>query len=183
MTIPLLGRYLEAADTYHALLEGRPHPAAWSRKDAAAELRRAAHAGELDGTAVDAVLVAAGHATKRKPAAPVGLTPREIEVLVLASREGTIRGEAQLLDIAPKTVGTISSASTPRSGSQAARKPQYLQCSTAFCPIGRRCNREMARLRAPYFPSRLPVTLSVASSPQGAQSSVRTGSSPTTQAS
>jgi DNA-binding NarL/FixJ family response regulator len=105
MTIPLLGRYLEAADTYHALLEGRPHPAAWSRKDAAAELRRAAHAGELDGTAVDAVLVAAGHATKRKPAAPVGLTPRKIEVLVLASREGTIRGEAQLLDIAPKTVG------------------------------------------------------------------------------
>jgi HD-GYP domain-containing protein (c-di-GMP phosphodiesterase class II) len=104
-TIPLLGRYLEAADTYHAMLEDRPHRAALARKDAAAELRRAAHRGELDGSAVDAVLTVAGHSTRRKPAAPAGLTPREIEVLVLASRGGTLRGVARTLEIAPKTAG------------------------------------------------------------------------------
>jgi HD-GYP domain-containing protein (c-di-GMP phosphodiesterase class II) len=75
MTIPLLGRYLEAADVYHAMLEDRPHRPAHSHKAAADELRRAAHAGELDGSAVDAVLTVAGHATRSKPAAPA--TPRE----------------------------------------------------------------------------------------------------------
>ena len=105
MTIPLLGRYLEATDVYHAMLEDRPHRPAHSHTAAAVELRRAARAGELHGAAVDAVLSAAGHATRSKPAAPAGLTPRETEVLVLACRGGTIRSVALKLGIAPKTAG------------------------------------------------------------------------------
>jgi response regulator RpfG family c-di-GMP phosphodiesterase/DNA-binding CsgD family transcriptional regulator len=104
-TIPLLGRFLEPADVYQAMLEDRPHRPARSRDEAAAELRRAAIAGEMDGGAVDAVLAAAGHRTRRKPAAPAGLTPREQEVLVLAARGGTTRAVASKLGIAPKTAG------------------------------------------------------------------------------
>jgi HD-GYP domain-containing protein (c-di-GMP phosphodiesterase class II) len=104
-TIPLLGRFLEAADAYHAMLEDRPHRPALSREAAGGELRRAARAGELDGAAVDAVLAAAGHPARRKPTAPAGLTPREVEVLVLAARGGTTRAVATTLGIAPKTAG------------------------------------------------------------------------------
>ena len=104
-TIPLLGRFLEPADVYEAMLEDRPHRPARSRDEAAAELRRAAVAGEMDGSAVDAVLAAAGHTPRRKPTAPAGLTPRELEVLVLAARGGTTRAVASKLGIAPKTAG------------------------------------------------------------------------------
>jgi HD-GYP domain-containing protein (c-di-GMP phosphodiesterase class II) len=104
-TIPLLGRFLAAADAYHAMLEDRPHRPALSRTEAGDELRRGAHAGEFDGGAVDAVLAADGHRVRRKPTAPAGLTPREIEVLVLAARGGTTRAIAGALEIAPKTAG------------------------------------------------------------------------------
>ncbi len=104
-TIPLLGRFLEAADSYHAMIEDRPHRAALTRDDAAKELRRGAREGEYDGGAVDAVLSAAGHEVRRKPSAPAGLTPREVEVLVLASKGGTTRAVAHALGIAPKTAG------------------------------------------------------------------------------
>src|SRR5205085_9913309 len=62
-------------------------------------------AGEFDGAAVDAVLVAAGHPARRKPTAPAGLTPREVEVLVIAARGGTTRAVATTLGISPKTAG------------------------------------------------------------------------------
>ena len=104
-TIPLLGRFLEAADSYHAMIEDRPHRARLSRDEAAKELRRGAREGEYDGAAVDAVLSAAGHEVRRKPSAPAGLTPREVEVLVLASKGGTTRAVAHALGIAPKTAG------------------------------------------------------------------------------
>ncbi|MFN2614050.1 MAG: HD domain-containing phosphohydrolase [Actinomycetota bacterium] len=104
-TIPMLGRILEAADRYQAMLEDRPHRAAHSRAEAGSELRRAAIAGELDGAATDAVLAAAGHSVRRKPTAPASLTPREIEVLTLAARGGTTRAVARALGIAPKTAG------------------------------------------------------------------------------
>jgi HD-GYP domain-containing protein (c-di-GMP phosphodiesterase class II) len=104
-TIPLLGGILGAADTYHAMLEDRPHRPALSRDQAAGALRQAARSGELTGPAVDAVLAAAGHAVRRKPTAPAGLTPREVEVLVLAARGATTRMVASTLGIAPKTVG------------------------------------------------------------------------------
>jgi len=104
-TIPLLGRFLEAADSYHAMIEERPHRKALPRGEAAKELRRGARDGDYDGAAVDAVLSAAGHEVRRKPSAPAGLTPREVEVLVLASKGGTTRAVAHALGIAPKTAG------------------------------------------------------------------------------
>ena len=103
--VPALGRILAAADTYHALLEERPHRPAWTRDDAAGELRRASREGELDPAAVDAVLSAAGHTVRRSPGAPFGLTPRELEVLRLVARGRTTKGLAAELGITPKTAG------------------------------------------------------------------------------
>lgn len=104
-TIPFLGRLLACAHTYHAMREDRPQRAALSREEAAAQLRHAGRAGKLDGAAVDAVLAAAGHPARRRPTAPGGLTPREIEVLGLAARGATARQIADRLGITPKTAG------------------------------------------------------------------------------
>ncbi|HEX6538732.1 MAG TPA: HD domain-containing phosphohydrolase [Candidatus Dormibacteraeota bacterium] len=101
--IPFTARILAAADAYHAMLEERPHRPALSRERAASELRNAARLSELDGAAVDAVLGAAGHRTRRKPSAPAGLTPRELEVLALVARGSTTRAMGVSLGIAPKT--------------------------------------------------------------------------------
>ncbi len=103
--IPLLGRYLAAADVYHALLEDRPHRHARTPKEAAAHVRSEARAGRLDGAAVDVVLGAAGHRRTGASAAPAGLTAREVEVLVLVARGSTTRQVARALGIAPKTAG------------------------------------------------------------------------------
>ena len=103
--IPVPARILAAADAYHAMIEDRPHRAALGRERASVELRDAARRGELDGAAVDAVLTAAGHPSRRKPTAPAGLTQREIEVLVLVARGGTTRAVASALGITPKTAG------------------------------------------------------------------------------
>src|SRR5829696_1160294 len=104
-TIPMLGRILEAADAYHAMLEPRPHRAAMSKQEAARELRDMARAGTLRGDAVDWVLAAAGHARRRKAIAPAGLTPREIEVLARVARGATVRDVGDQLGIAAKTAG------------------------------------------------------------------------------
>ncbi len=103
--IPLLGRYLAAADVYHAVLEGRPHRPAMSEKEAAAHLRAEVRAGRLDAAAVDVVLGVSGHRTTGPPAAPAGLTPREVEVLVLVARGASTRYVARTLGITPKTAG------------------------------------------------------------------------------
>jgi HD-GYP domain-containing protein (c-di-GMP phosphodiesterase class II) len=55
------GRLLAAADAYHAMTEPRPHRAQLDPDRAFRDLRAEAIAGRLDGTAVDAVLTAAGH--------------------------------------------------------------------------------------------------------------------------
>jgi HD-GYP domain-containing protein (c-di-GMP phosphodiesterase class II) len=104
-TLPVVSRILGAADAYQAMNEDRPHRPALAPDDAARELRRAGRYGELDGAAVDAVLAAAGHAVRRRPTTPAGLTPREVEVLLLAARGATTRTVASALDIAPKTAG------------------------------------------------------------------------------
>jgi HD-GYP domain-containing protein (c-di-GMP phosphodiesterase class II) len=103
--IPLLGRYLAAADVYHALLEDRPHRSAVTPKEAAAHLRAEAREGKLDGAAVDVILGAAGHRRSGPPSAPAGLTPREVEVLVLVARGASTRQVARALHITPKTAG------------------------------------------------------------------------------
>jgi HD-GYP domain-containing protein (c-di-GMP phosphodiesterase class II) len=98
-------RVLAAADAYHAMTEARPHRPAFEPPAAADELRREARAGGFDADVVEAVLTAAGHrSSARRRAAPGGLTPRELEVLVLVARGASNRQIAKELVIAQKTV-------------------------------------------------------------------------------
>jgi HD-GYP domain-containing protein (c-di-GMP phosphodiesterase class II) len=98
-------RLLAAADVYRALREPRPHRPARDGDAAATELRGEVRAGRLDGAAVEDVLVAAGHArpVARGRSRPAGLTPRELEVLVLLAQGASARGVAERLVIAEKT--------------------------------------------------------------------------------
>jgi HD-GYP domain-containing protein (c-di-GMP phosphodiesterase class II) len=99
------GRVLAAADMYHAKLEPRPHRPALDPLDAATALRDEVRAGRLDGDAVDAVLGAAGHRTRRRRESVAGLTQREIEVLRLVATGLSNKEVAHQLGIARKTVG------------------------------------------------------------------------------
>jgi HD-GYP domain-containing protein (c-di-GMP phosphodiesterase class II)/DNA-binding CsgD family transcriptional regulator len=105
-SIPVTARTLAAADVYRAMTEPRPHRPALSAKHACAELRAEVRRGRLDAMAVDAVLVAAGQPRHRRRIGPDGLTPREIEVLVLIARGASTRQVARTLGISPKTAGT-----------------------------------------------------------------------------
>jgi HD-GYP domain-containing protein (c-di-GMP phosphodiesterase class II) len=94
-------RILAAADTYRTKIEARPHRPALAPDAAAAHLVGEAEAGRLDVAAVDAVLLAAGQETYR---ARPRLTPREVEILTVAARGGSMRQIARKLGISPKTV-------------------------------------------------------------------------------
>lgn len=96
-------RLLAAADVYHALREPRPHRPARDAVDAAEILRQQARESRLDAHAVEAVLLAAGHA-RRRVAYPAGLTGREVEVLRLLAGGGSNREIARTLSISEKTV-------------------------------------------------------------------------------
>lgn len=98
-------RILGAADAYQAMREPRPHRAARAARDAAAELRIEVRSGRLDGDAVEAVLGAAGHPTRRRPGLPAGLTTREVEVLRLLARGLSTKEIAERLTMSPKTAG------------------------------------------------------------------------------
>jgi HD-GYP domain-containing protein (c-di-GMP phosphodiesterase class II) len=99
-------RLLAAADTYHAMIEDRPHRPAHSPADAASRLLDQVDAGRLGQVEVDAVLAAAGQATRPPHVArPAGLTEREVDVLRLVARGHPNKQVAALLGIAPKTVG------------------------------------------------------------------------------
>jgi len=103
-SLSMTARLLAAADVYHALLESRPNRPAFSREDARQVLAGEVAAGRLDGDAVLAVLSAAGHRMSRRADHAGGLTPREVEVLVLVSRGMSRKQIAQELTISAKTV-------------------------------------------------------------------------------
>jgi HD-GYP domain-containing protein (c-di-GMP phosphodiesterase class II) len=103
-SLPMTARVIAAADVYHALLEPRPHRAAWARDAAQKVLAAEVTDGRLDGDAVRALLAAAGHRVRRSPGHAGGLTAREVEVLVLFSRGMSKKQIAQDLTISAKTV-------------------------------------------------------------------------------
>ena len=100
------GRILAAACAYRAMIEPRAHRPAMTAKHAAATLRSEVRAGRLDAEAVDAVLTAAGTGRTKRVSGPAGLTPREVEVLILISRGSTTGEVARRLGISRKTAGT-----------------------------------------------------------------------------
>jgi HD-GYP domain-containing protein (c-di-GMP phosphodiesterase class II) len=104
--IPIGARLLAAACAFRAMTEPRAHRAPLSAKAAAGELRTDVRAGRLDGQAVDAVLAAAGQAKGKRRTGPAGLTPREIEVLMLIARGASTKHVARELSITPKTAET-----------------------------------------------------------------------------
>jgi DNA-binding CsgD family transcriptional regulator len=104
--IPATARVLAAADAFQAMTEPRPHRPALSARAATAMLRDDVRAGRLALDAVDAVLIAAGAARPRRRTGPAGLTPREVEVLVLIARGSSTRQVARRLGITPRTAGT-----------------------------------------------------------------------------
>jgi HD-GYP domain-containing protein (c-di-GMP phosphodiesterase class II) len=105
-TLPATARLLAAACAYCAMVEPRAHRPPMTSKQAAAELRREVRAGRLDATAVDAVLAATGQPQGKRRLGPSGLTPREIEVLMLIARGASTRQVAKELSITPKTAET-----------------------------------------------------------------------------
>ncbi|HTF51168.1 MAG TPA: HD domain-containing phosphohydrolase [Pseudonocardia sp.] len=104
--IPVTARLVAAADVYHALGEDRPHRPAVGAERAARVLREDVRSGRLDGESVNAVLAAAGHRVRRRPALPAGLTPREVEVLVLLARGASNKAIARRLSVSARTIGS-----------------------------------------------------------------------------
>src|SRR5207248_7626351 len=104
--IPASGRLLAAACAYRAMTDPRSHRPAMTAKRATAELRGDVRAGRLDAGAVDAVLAAAGQSHGKRRTGPAGLTPRELEVLILIARGASNRQVAQAQGITAKPAGT-----------------------------------------------------------------------------
>ena len=104
--LPVAARLLAAADSYQAMLMPRPHRGRREPEHAAAELESQVRSGGLDGTAVGAVLAAAGHRQRAsRPVLPAGLSEREAQVLALLARGTSNRQIAGQLGITPKTAG------------------------------------------------------------------------------
>jgi HD-GYP domain-containing protein (c-di-GMP phosphodiesterase class II) len=101
--LPMADRVLAAAVSYQSALEPRPYREPQSRDAAARRVRDRVKQGELDPSAVEAVLQAAGHAAERPNVRPGGLTPREIEVLCLVARGASNKEIAKTLVISEKT--------------------------------------------------------------------------------
>jgi HD-GYP domain-containing protein (c-di-GMP phosphodiesterase class II) len=102
----LAARLLAAADAYHAMTEDRPHRPAMAPDDAARMLLDQVDSGRFGRVEVDAVLEAAGQASRPpRVARPAALTEREVDVLRLIARGQANKQVAATLGISPKTVG------------------------------------------------------------------------------
>jgi HD-GYP domain-containing protein (c-di-GMP phosphodiesterase class II) len=97
-------RILAAAVAYESALEPRPYREARTSEEAAKRLRRRAETGQLDEAAVHAVLGAAGHAATKPKRRDDGLTPREVEILLLVARGASNKEIATQLVLSEKTV-------------------------------------------------------------------------------
>ena len=104
--LPLGARLLAAADAYHAMCEERPHRPALGPAEAATQLLDDVDAGRFARIEVEAVLAAAGQASRPATVTrPAGLTEREVDVLRLIARGHPNKAVAATLGISPKTVG------------------------------------------------------------------------------
>ncbi|MBX3287070.1 MAG: hypothetical protein KF703_17110 [Actinobacteria bacterium] len=99
-----LARLLAAADVWCALVADRPHRPAFAAAAARDELAAAVDRGELDRTAVDAVLAVVEQAALPPRSWPAGLSDREVEVLGLLARGAGDKAIAADLGITAKTV-------------------------------------------------------------------------------
>ena len=104
--LPAPARILAAADAYQAMTEPRSFRPAITTKEATAELSAEVRAGRLASEAVEAVLAAAGLRRSKRRSGPAGLTPREVEVLILVARGSSTKQVARALGITTKTAGT-----------------------------------------------------------------------------
>lgn len=95
-------RLLAAANVWVALTSDRPHRARQSPAEATVAVRAMSQSGELDPSAVDAVLAAAG-APRHRRTPPAALSPREAEVVRLVAIGRTNPEIGTLLGISPRT--------------------------------------------------------------------------------
>ncbi len=102
---PDYNQLIEAGEAYQAMTAPRASQGGCSRSDAAKRLRAEARAGHLDPGAVELVLGAVGPRPRRQRG-PAGLTPREVEVLVLIATGASAKQVAYALGIAPRTAAT-----------------------------------------------------------------------------
>ena len=97
-------RVLAVADAFVAMTSDRPHRPALTGDAAAVQLHLSVDAGRLCSHAVAAVLSAAGQERPSAPAAPCGLTDREVDVLALLARGLRNKQIAAELFLSPRTV-------------------------------------------------------------------------------
>lgn len=114
--IPVTGRLLAAACAFQSMTEPRPYRLPRTAKEVVAELHADVRAGRLDRDAVDAVLSASGRPRVKRRAGVAGLTPREIEVLVLIARGASARQVAGELSITTRTAETHIERIYPKIG-------------------------------------------------------------------
>jgi DNA-binding CsgD family transcriptional regulator len=103
---PVYSHLIDAGEAYRHLTDPARPRHHTSRKEAAARLRAKAAAGGLDSAAVEIVLGAVGHRPRRRVTGPAGLTPREMEVLMLIATGAATKQAAYALGITPKTAAT-----------------------------------------------------------------------------
>lgn len=102
---PTYSQLIDAGEAYRAMTSAGRGGRRSSRSEAAKALRAEARAGRLEPGAVELVLGAVGHRSRRQ-SGPAGLTAREVEVLVLIATGASAKQVAYALGITLKTAKT-----------------------------------------------------------------------------